>query len=476
MEAEGRATSPEWSATLAEAYGRALAFLDARDSGTPPTGKPDQPKTASPTDVGTNRHEEAIELYRAMLASLLSGAPGSHDSPMRASALGDINLWLGHALRITGRAGEAVEAYRAAAAACPDFGDSWWSLANLKTYRFADSEIAAMIDAQSAPATTGIDRVHLCFALGKAFEDQADYPRAWRFYAQGNALQCEANRYRPEIFATAAAEQRRVCTRGFFEARRGWGDPAPDPIFVLGLPRSGSTVIEQILASHSAVDGTWELPTIQRLVFELQNSNPNREPARYPAALETLSAEDCRRLGERYIALTRFHRGGRPYFVDKMPDNFIHVGLIALILPNARIIDARREPMACCFSNLKQLFVAGRQEFSYSIEDVARHYRTYLELMRHWDAVLPGKVLTVCHEDLVGDLGREVRRILAHCSLPFEASCLSFHETRRSVHTPSSEQVRQPISRDSLDQWRNFEFALGPLTAALGDALAGWRS
>lgn len=475
MKAEGTTRRPEWSATLAEAYGRALAFLDERDSGTPPRGKPDQHRTASPMDVGTARHEEAIELYRAMLASLLMGDRGGDDARMRASARADINLWLGHALRIIGLAGEAVDAYRAAAAACPDFGDPWWSLANLKTYRFADNEIAAMIDARSAPATTGIDRVHLCFALGKAYEDRADYPQAWRFYAQGNAMQREANRYLPGIFESAAAEQRRVCTRRFFERRRGWGDPAPDPIFVLGLPRSGSTVVEQILASHSAVCGTRELPTIQRLVLELQGGHPGREPPRYPTVLEALSAEDCRRLGERYMALTRVHRGESPYFVDKMPDNFIHIGLIALILPNARIIDARREPMACCFSNLKQLYAVGRQEFSYSIEDVARHYRTYLELMRHWDAVLPGKVLRVCHEDLVEDLGREVRRILAHCNLPFEASCLSFHETRRSVHTPSSEQVRQPVNRDGLGQWRNFEFALGPLGAALGDALADWR-
>lgn len=275
-----------------------------------------------------------------------------------------------------------------------------------------------------------------------------------------------AGDYRPEAVEAEVAEQIRVCTAEFFAARRGWGDPAPDPIFVLGLPRSGSTLIEQILASHSAVDGTRELPAIQRLVSELPG---------YPAVLERLSAHDCRKLGERYLARTRVHRTGRPFFVDKMPGNFLHIGLIALILPNARIIDARRSPLACAISNLKQLF-AGGQEFAYSADDIARYYRTYLKLMRNWHRFLPGRILTVCHEDMVDDLGGQVRRILDHVGLPFEDRCLAFHETRRSVHTPSSEQVRRPINRDGIDQWRRFEFALGPLKAALGDALADWRS
>lgn len=394
---------------------------------------------------------------------------------MVASARADINIWLGNALRVTGRADEAVQAFHDAAAACPDSGDPYWSLANLKTYRFTDGEVAAMKAVLSANTAERSDQTHLCFALGKAFEDRAEYETAWDYYARGNALHRETSGYRPQTVEINTAEQRRVCTRGFFEKRRGWGDPSPDPIFVVGLPRAGSTLIEQILASHSEVDGTRELLMMQRLAFQLHGPDSDFNNPRYPAILEDLSAEDCRRLGERYLEVTRIHRRGAPRFIDKMPNNFRDIGLIALTLPNARIIDARREPMACCVSNLKQHFGMG-QEFGYSIEDIARYYRTYLELMRHWNEVLPGKILRVCHGDLVNDLEGQVRRILDHCGLPFEASCLAFHTTKRDVHTPSSEQVRQPISRAGLDQWRKFELALDPLKSALGDARVTWRS
>jgi hypothetical protein len=248
-----------------------------------------------------------------------------------------------------------------------------------------------------------------------------------------------------------------------------------DPIFIVGLPRAGSTLLEQILASHSQVEGTQELAEIQRSVLELNGRDNDLDNPRYPGSLGDLKPEDFVRLGQTYLRDTKIHRvQGKPFFIDKMPNNFRHVGLIHLILPNAKIIDARRDPMSCCFSNLKQLFANG-QEFTYSIEDIARYYRTYLDVMEHWDAVLPGRVLRMQHEDVVEDLEGSVRRILDYCSLPFEEACVEFHKTKRSVRTPSSEQVRQPIFKDGLDQWRNFEEWLEPLQTALGDALTRYR-
>ena len=415
---------------------------------------------AATTAVGLGEQETAIALYRGMLAD----APGA----------ADVHLWLGHALKTVGRLPEAIAAYRAAAAARPDFGDAYWSLANLKTYRFEPAEIEQMRTAESAPATAADDRAHLAFALGKALEDLGETEESWRAYVRGAALRRAESRYRPEILETNTAEQTRVCTRGFFAARAGWGAQAPDPIFVVGLPRSGSTLIEQILASHSQVEGTQELADVQRIVLDLQGRDPDYDHPRYPAALADLTADDVLRFGQTYLADTRVYRTDRPFFIDKMPNNFRHLGLIHLMLPNARIIDARREPMACCFSNLKQLFSHG-QEFTYRPEDIARYYRTYLNLMRHWDEALPGRALRVIHEDVVDDLEGQVRRILDYCGLPFEAACIEFHKTRRSVRTPSSEQVRQPIFRDGLDQWRRFEPWLGELKATLGDALETWR-
>jgi tetratricopeptide (TPR) repeat protein len=416
---------------------------------------------AATAAVGLGQHGEALGVYRSMLEQ----APANWDVP----------LWMGHALKTIGQVPEAIDAYRAAAAARPDFGDAYWSLANLKLYRFTDEEILRMRAEEASPRIGLADRFHLCFALGKALEDRGEIAESWSYYERGNALKRSDSRYRPEIIETNTREQIAVCTRDFFERRTGWGDPSSDPIFILGLPRSGSTLMEQILASHSQVEGTQELPDIQRIVLELQGRDPDLDNPRYPRALAELTAEDFARLGETYLADTRVYRGQRPFFIDKMPNNFRHVGLIHLMLPNARIIDVRREPMACCFSNLKQLFAQG-QEFTYSAEDIARYYRTYLELMRHWEVALPGRVLPVCYEDVVADLEGQVRRILDHCGLAFEPACVAFHETRRSVRTPSSEQVRRPIFRDGLEQWRNFEPWLGPLRAALGDALESYRA
>jgi tetratricopeptide (TPR) repeat protein len=395
----------------------------------------------------------------------------SDAQPGRESA--ELHVWIAFAARTQGLKSEAIEGYRAAIAALPDSGEAWWGLANLKTYRFNEDEIARMRAADAAPATSSVDRYHLCFALGKALEDEGRYEESWRFYERGNAGKHAEVRYMPEPAAVHVRLSKEVCTKEFFESRRGRGAPDAAPIFILGLTRSGSTLIEQILASHSEVEGTQELPDIQRIVRALRGRDMNNP--HYPVALAELGPEDFRTFGERYMADTRiYRRTQRPFFIDKLPDNFRDIGLIHLILPNAKIIDARREPMACCFSNLKQLF-SGGQEFSYSIEDIAHYYRTYLELMRHWGEVLPGRILTVQHEDVVDELEGSVRRILDFCGLPFEPACLEFHKTPRSVRTASSEQVRQPLSREGLDQWRHYEPWLGALEEGLGDALTSYR-
>jgi predicted Zn-dependent protease len=421
---------------------------------------PDYRALAATIAVGLGEHDNAIALYRDMLADV----PGSPD----------VNLWLAHALKTVGRVPDAIGAYRAAAVGRPDFGDAYWSLANLKMFRFDDAEMVRMRAEEAASAIALVDRYHLCFALGKAFEDRDETAASWQYYERGNALKRSESRYRPEVIETNTARQVEVCTRDFFARRAGWGDQRPDPIFILGLPRSGSTLLEQILASHAQVEGTQELADVQRTVLELQGREPDLDNPRYPATLDTMTAADFARLGKGYLDDTQVYRTGKPFFIDKMPNNFRHVGLIHLMLPNARIIDARREPMSCCFSNLKQLFAQG-QEFTYSIEDIARYYRTYLELMRHWDEALPGRVLRVHHEDVVADLEGSVRRMLDHCGLPFESACLDFHKNTRSVRTPSSEQVRQPIFRDGLDQWKKYDPWLEPLHDALGDALTRYR-
>jgi tetratricopeptide (TPR) repeat protein len=412
------------------------------------------------TCVGLGLHERAIELYRVLLSGAAQPA--------------DLRLSIAHSLKTLGRREEAIAEYRAAAAARAGYGDAYWSLANLKTYRFEDRELQQMHAAEAAASTSVVDRYHLCFALGKALEDQQQYEESFAYYARGNALKRSESRYRPEVFELNTRLQIAVCTPELFLRNMDSGARAADPIFIVGLPRSGSTLIEQILASHSTVEGTHELADIPRIALELQGREPGDGEPRYPAALAQMSAADYRRLGEKYLHDTRVYRTGKARFIDKMPNNFRHLGLIHLMLPNAKIIDARREPMACCFGNFKQLFASG-QEFSYSIADIARYYRTYLELMRHWDAALPVRVLRVQHEDLVNDLEGNVRRLLEHCELPFEPACVEFHKTERSVRTASSEQVRQPIYREGLDQWRHYEPWLGPLREALGDALTRYR-
>jgi tetratricopeptide (TPR) repeat protein len=410
--------------------------------------------------VGLGEHENAIAVYRELLV----------DAPHAP----DMHLSIAHSLKTLGRQQQAIDAYRCAALARPNFGDAYWSLANLKTYRFTDEELSRMRAEEAAPATALIDRYHLCFALGKAFEDRGEYAESWGYYERGNAMKRAESRYRPEILETNTRKQVEVCTREFFASRVGTGVKSAEPILIVGLPRAGSTLLEQVLASHSQVEGTQELSDIQRMVHSLQDRIVNLDNPRYPGVLADMTADDFLRLGEKYLDDTRVYRTDRPHFIDKMPNNFRHIGLIHLIMPNAKIIDARREPMACCFSNLKQLFANG-QEFTYSIDDVARYYRTYLELMRHWHEVLPGRVLTIWHEDVVNDLEANVRRILDFCALDFEPACIEFHKTVRSVRTASSEQVRQPINREGLDQWKHFAPQLEPLEAVLGDALYRYR-
>jgi tetratricopeptide (TPR) repeat protein len=414
--------------------------------------------------VGLGDHDEGVRRFTEVLADT------DPTSPLAA----DLLLSIGHSHKTVGRRPEAIDAYHRAIAVRPRFGDAYWSLANLKTYKFSDDDIAHLRAAETDESLATIDRYHICFALGKAFEDRKDYETSWHYYARGNAMKRAESKYRADLLEQNTANQIKVCTREFFEARRGWGCAAPDPIFILGLPRAGSTLLEQILASHSMVEGTQELANIPRYALQLQGLNPDLNNPRYPNSMTELSPEEVQAFGQKYIDDTRIYRTSQPYFIDKMPNNFRHVGLIKLILPNAKIIDARREPMACCFGNLKQLFARG-QEFCYSAEDIARYYRTYLDLMHHWDEALPGQVLRVRHEDVVDDLESSVRRILDFLGLPFEEACLEFHKNVRSVKTASSEQVRQPIYREGLDQWRHYEPWLGELKEKLGDALTRYR-
>lgn len=417
--------------------------------------------------VGLGAYELVIDLYGRLLAE---------GSRSRAEAA-DLYLWRAQALKVAGRRDEAIADYRAALAARPGHGVVWFSLANLKTYRFSDDELADMQAAAAGAKVQDMDLVYLSFAMGKALEDRGEYEASWRHYERGAALRRITSRYRPEVAEACAQRLKQVFTREMFAQRRDWGAPDPAPIFILGLPRSGSTLIEQILASHGRVEGTHELTEMDRYASALFGRDPDGQLPQHPEALLNLTAETARALGERFLAETAVYRRlGRPFFIDKMPNNFWHIGLIHLALPQAKIIDVRREPMACGFSNLKQLFGATNQEFTYSMRDMARHYRVYLDLMRHWDEVLPGRVLRVHYEDVVGDLEGAVRRILDHCGLPFEPACLAFHETQRSVRTPSSEQVRQPLGRGGLAQWKNYAPWLAPLRDELGDALTTYRA
>ncbi|MFT6917609.1 MAG: tetratricopeptide (TPR) repeat protein [Cognaticolwellia sp.] len=375
-------------------------------------------------------------------------------------------LQLGHALKTKGDIKKAITAYQKAYQLNPSYGDAFWSLANTKTYRFSDEEITQMQAQQNNKALALTDKVQLHFATGKAFEDRKDYKQAFQAYQEGNKLQHAHSGFDINKVEQQVAEQIKYCTAELFESRGNLGLNLPDPIFIVGLPRAGSTLLEQILASHSQVDGTMELHNILGLASRLRGRSQSDQEAQYPKNLNEIDPEYFKRFGQQFIDETQVYREKAPLFIDKMPNNFLHIGLIRLILPNAKIIDARRSPMACCFSGFKQLFAEG-QDFSYDLEDMGRYYQAYLKLMSHWDDVLPGYVLKVNHEDVVDNLETQVRRMLDFCGLEFEQSCVDFHKTQRNIKTPSSEQVRQPIYKSATEQWRHFEPYLTPLKKVL---------
>ena len=419
--------------------------------------------------------------YRNLCAVLLSRV-GEYERSGRTYALllaeypANAKLWLsyGHVLKTAGTPDDSADAYRQSIALNVAFGEAYWSLANLKTFRFHVTDIEAMQTQLLRPELDAESRLQFHFALGKAFEDCADYARSFEHYAQGNALHRAAHPYDAELNSKRVARLRRTFTRDFFRDRAGSGCDASDPIFIVGMPRSGSTLLEQILSSHPAVEGTTELPEIITMAKDLRAQADSSDIAVYAEVLASRSATELREMGERYIERTRIHRKtDRPFFIDKMPNNFLHVGLIHAVLPNAKIIDARRHPLGCCFSNFKQYYARG-QNFSYSLTDMGRFYRDYVELMEHFDEVLPGLVHHVFYERTVADTEAEVRRLLAYCGLPFEPACLRFFENERPVRTASAEQVRRPIYREGVEQWRHFEPWLGPLEDALGPVLEAY--
>jgi tetratricopeptide (TPR) repeat protein len=400
------------------------------------------------------RQEEALAAYERA-AQLKPDEVG-----LRTSA--------GHVQKTLGRRRDSEASYKAALQLDPGRAEAYWSLADLKTYTFTDEEIAAMQRLLSSDKRDHSNEAQLNFALGKAFEQRQDYEQAFAHYARGNALRRLVAPFDIEGFERRSARIRSFFDAGFFAARRDSGDPSHAPIFIVGLPRSGSTLVEQILASHPQVEGTMELPNILNLVGQFDDLSASRDA--YPESVARASGAQLAAFGRRYLEETAPLRSGRERFTDKLPNNFSHIGLIQAILPNATIIDARRDPMDACFSTFKQYFAEG-QTFSYDLTDLGRYYCCYLSLMDHWDAVLPGRVLHVQYEELVRDPEGNIRRLLAHCGLPFEPACLSFHETRRAVRTASAEQVRQPLYRSGVGYWRHFERQLEPLRQALGDCL-----
>jgi tetratricopeptide (TPR) repeat protein len=407
--------------------------------------------------AGIGEYAESIEVYEAVLKEF------PHQS----------RIWMsyGHSLRTAGRGDECVAAYRRAIALEPTLGEAYWSLANLKTSRFSDAEVEAMRAALARKDLSDDDRLHFEFALGKALEDKALFADSFAHYERGSDIRRKRNKYRADETSAFVRRSKALYTPEFFAARTGSGSNASDPIFIVGLPRAGSTLLEQILASHSLVDGTMELPDIPTISMDLEDREELGQAGRYPEVMASQTADELRALGERYLASTRIHRKtARPFFVDKMPNNWQHIGLIQLILPNAKIIDARRHPLGCCFSAFKQHFARG-QSFSYSLEDLGRYYHDYVEYMAHVDAVLPGRVHRVYYERTIEDTEAVVRDLLAYCGLPYEEGCLRFYENDRAVRTASSEQVRRPIFTDGIDHWKQYESWLGPLKNALGPVL-----
>ena len=405
-------------------------------------------------------YQESLEIYADVLAK----------HPQQPK------IWMsyGHALASAGRLEESVAAYRRCIDLMPASGEAYYSLANLKTFRFGTTELQNMHNHLEVATLTPEDRAHFHFAIGKALEDEGRYAESFTHYASGNGLRRARLGYDPDATTAFVRRSKALFSAEFFARRAAYGAAAADPIFIVGLPRAGSTLIEQILASHSQVEGTMELPDIMAMAAKLGGPPGAAPEEAYPAVLGGLNAADCRALGEQYLEQTRIQRkSGRPFFIDKMPNNFLHIGLIRLALPNARIIDARRHPMACCFSGFKQNFAQG-QRYTYGLEDIGRYYHDYVELMAHVDVVLPGRVHRVIYERLIDDVEGEVRRLLAFCELPFEAATLSFYDNERAVRTASSQQVRRPIFRHGIDHWRNYAPWLEPLRQSLGAVLPAY--
>ncbi len=403
---------------------------------------------------GVGKNDDAIKSYKL----LMKQHPQNHVFPVS----------IAHVHKSNGDIDEAVTLYRQAYSIKRDHGDAYWSLANTKSYLFTEDELVQMIDVESNPDIGENDRIQMCFALGKAYEDRQEYDRSFDYYRKGNALKMRQIQYSIGHLQVRVDSQIEICTEALFTSKHGLGLEAPDPIFIVGLPRAGSTLLEQILSSHSLVDGTMELHNILNLAKRLRGRGEDGEGSpRYPRILAEIDDSYFRRFGTQFIDDTRSYRGRAPFFVDKMPNNFFHVGLIKLILPNAKVIDARRHPMACGFSSFKQLFGEG-QEFSYGLRAIGNYYRQYVKLMDHWDRILPDFVLRVQYEDVVNNLEAQVRRLLDFCGLPFEQACVDYYETERSIRTPSAQQVRQPVFKTGIQQWRNFERWLDPLKEALG--------
>jgi tetratricopeptide (TPR) repeat protein len=379
-----------------------------------------------------------------------------------------LRLSIGHLNKTLGRRSECEEAYKRCLDLDASFGEAYWSLADLKNYVFSDTEIAAMQALLKGEGGDDVDQAHLHFALGRAFEHKKNYALAFGHYSIGNTRRRKTVPFDIEAFENKTRRVRECFDAAFFSQRPGAGWRDQSPIFVVGLPRSGSTLVEQILASHSSVEGTFELPNVLTIVREFDHSNPEHDA--YPESVRAAPRELFAGLGRRYLDETAPIRSGRPHFIDKMPNNFSHVGLIHAMLPEAIIVDVRRHPMDSCFSTYKQYFAEG-QSFSYDLADLGRYYRCYLSLMDHWDNVLPGKALHLQYEELVRDPEANIRRLLTHCGLEFEPACLAFHESKRPVRTASSEQVRQPLYASGVGYWRHFESELEPLRRALGDCM-----
>ena len=393
-------------------------------------------------------YEEAIALYNELTARFPDHA----------------KLWMsyGHMLKTVGNQDESVSAYRRALAVEPTLGEVWWSLANLKTTSFSDDDVAAMDAALTSVDLTAEDEYHLHFALGKAMEERTDHDAAFMHYAKANVQRSAELKYDPLLVRRQVNKIIAQLTPAFLEARVGQGHDAPDAIFIIGMPRAGSTLIEQILASHSMVEGTMELPDIPEMALREGRDGD------WIDALASFGAQDTARLGAEFIERTRIQRKtDKPFFIDKLPNNWNYLAFIRLILPNAKIIDARRHPLDCCFSNYRQHFAKG-QAFSYDLAHMGQYYAEYVRLMGHFDLVQPGYAYRVVHENLLENPEREIRALFDFLGLPFEEACLNFHQNKRAVRTASSEQVRRPINRDGVDQWKPYEAHLEPLKRALG--------